>query len=54
MPDNAQVQVNLGDVLLRLGQSENAVACYRRALELEPNNEQVRAKLKAMASYPSN
>jgi Flp pilus assembly protein TadD len=36
---------NLGDGLLSSGFAREAAATYRRALELEPDNEQARANL---------
>lgn len=35
-PTNARAHNNWGRELFRLGQTENAIVCYRRALELQP------------------
>lgn len=38
-PDSAPLQVNLGNVLVHTGQGRPGLLAYRRALELQPDNE---------------
>jgi len=38
-PGKARVHVELGQALARRGETETAVACYRRALAIDPENE---------------
>ena len=54
MPDNAQIQINRGDALMRLGNREEAAGCYRRALEIKPGDERAAAKLKALTDPGSH
>jgi Flp pilus assembly protein TadD len=54
MPENEQIQINWGDALLRLGNRDRAESCYRRALEIEPGDERVQAKLTALTAPASH
>lgn len=47
-PEDALVQHNLGFTLERLGRIEEARACYRRALELDPTLSETRRRLEAI------
>ena len=44
-PTAAEVHEHIGDVYQRLGQASKAKAAYRRALDLDPENENLKAKL---------
>src|SRR6202021_2105005 len=50
MPGNADLHNNLGAVLFRLGRADDAAACYREALELDPTCEEALLNLAALLS----
>jgi len=52
-PDNAWVYGSLGDLYLRKGDSGEAVAAYRRAVDLAPTDDQLKAKLAAIMKQES-
>ena len=37
-PENVDVNIQLGDTLLELGQADDAIACYRRVLDIVPDH----------------
>lgn len=47
-PESAQVAAGLGALHARSGEKEKAIAAYERALELQPNNRQVRRALEQL------
>ena len=48
-PDQPQYLANLGDTLARLGKNADAVQCYQKALQLDPNNGIIRGKLEQLS-----
>lgn len=44
-PENSAAHNVLGDAYLRLGKLKNAIGCYRRAYQLNPNNAYARSQL---------
>jgi len=49
---NAPLYNDLGTVYYQLGQREKGLACYNRALEMEPENKLVKDNMKlALAKY---
>ena len=46
-PDNAGLHLNLGAALFEQGRRDEAVACWRRALEIDPGLEAARRGLAA-------
>ena len=53
-PDNPQIYANLGDALVKQGQTAEAVKCYQEALRLKPGDPQIKAKLQALGVPVSN
>ena len=53
-PDNPQMYANLGDALVKLGQSAEAAQNYQTALRLNPDDARTRAKLQALGAQISN
>ena len=53
-PDNPQIYSNLGDALLKQGQTAEAVRCYQEALRLNPDDPKIKAKLQALGASISN
>ena len=45
---------NLGDVLVKLGKLPEAIQCYQQAVQLEPDNQQFKAQLQALAGKTAN
>ena len=53
-PGNPQIHSNLGDALVKQGQTAEAVRCYQEALRLNPGDPQIEAKLQALGAPVSN
>jgi Flp pilus assembly protein TadD len=53
-PGNPQIYSNLGDALVKQGQTTEAARCYQEALRLKPGDPQIRAKLQALGAQISN
>ncbi len=51
-PEDAYVFDTLGEVYLMAGMIEDAIAAYRRSLELDPTNENARRRLEELGAYP--
>lgn len=51
-PDNAAYRARLGDTLATAGDTEQAIAAYRRALEINPELEMARRGLQALGVEP--
>ena len=51
-PNSGNVHDSLGEAFWKSGQREAALNCYRRALELDPNNVNARKMLADFASQP--
>jgi len=49
-PDDAVIQEHLGDLYRAMKLWEKATAAYRRALELDPQAQQIEEKLKTLIS----
>jgi CubicO group peptidase (beta-lactamase class C family) len=47
-PENADAHNNMADVFLRMGRTPAAIGCYRRALQLSPQNSYARKQLAAL------
>lgn len=47
-PDNARAHTNLGLAIFKRGEVDEAVRCYRRALELEPDHREARRNIEAV------
>jgi cytochrome c-type biogenesis protein CcmH/NrfG len=54
MPDNPQIYDNLGDALVKQGQTAEAARCYQEALRLNPSDPEIKAKLSALDAPISN
>jgi CubicO group peptidase (beta-lactamase class C family) len=51
-PDDAYVYDSLGEAYLMAGRIEDAIAAYKKSLELDPNNENARRRLEELGAYP--
>jgi len=51
-PDNAKAHINLGQALAALGQRDEAIAQFKEALRLNPNEREAREQLNKLAGPP--
>ena len=51
-PQSVSIPLTLGEVRRRRGENDKAIAAYRRALELDPNNQQARQRLTELGARP--
>lgn len=52
IPDDANVQYTMGKLHLRLQSKNAAIACFKRALELDPQHERARSELESSTESP--
>ena len=52
LPEDAVVHEHLGDIYLAMKNLQKARAAYTKALELQPDNAELRDKLKKLADKP--
>ena len=48
VPDDPTIAEHLGDVLLRLNKTKQALELYRRALEIKPEKKAIQEKIHAI------
>jgi len=53
-PGNPQFYSNLGDALVKQGQTAEAVRCYEAALRLKPGDSRIETKLQGLGAQISN
>lgn len=50
-PENSAAHNVMGDAFLRLGKTQNAIGCYKRAYQLNPNNTYARKQLISLKAF---
>jgi tetratricopeptide (TPR) repeat protein len=48
LPDNAEINTNLGNLLQSQGKNDEAIQHYKKALQADPNYQQARDRLNAV------
>jgi Flp pilus assembly protein TadD len=51
-PEDSGAEANLGAALAELGENQKAIAHFRRALQLDPQNKLARENLDALQKTP--